>query len=35
MLKAATGTNDLGMHIDIRPISKVLLSKDETVGLVE
>ena len=33
MLKAATGTNDLGMHIDIRPISKVLLSKDETVGI--
>lgn len=33
MLKAAIGTNDLGMHIVIRPISKVLLSKDETVGI--
>ena len=35
MGKAALGTNDLGMHIVIRPISKVLFSKDETVGLVE
>lgn len=33
MEKAAIGTNDLGMHIVIRPISKVLLSKDETVGI--
>lgn len=33
MEKAAIGTNDLGMHIVIRPISKVLLSKDETVGV--
>lgn len=33
MLKAAIGTNDLGMHIVIRPISKALLSKDETVGI--
>lgn len=30
MLKAAIGTNDLGMHIVIRPISKALLSEDET-----
>lgn len=35
MEKAAIGTNDLGMHTVIRPISKVLFSKDETVGLVE
>lgn len=35
MKKAALGTNDLGMHIVIRPISKDLLSKNETVGLVE
>ena len=35
MEKAAIGTNDLGMHIVIRSISKVLFSKDETVGLVE
>ena len=27
MEKAAIGTNDLGMHIVIRPISKDLLSK--------
>lgn len=33
MEKAAIGTNDLGMHIVIRPISKALLSKDETVGI--
>lgn len=33
MGKAAIGTNDLGMHIVIRPISKALLSKDETVGM--
>lgn len=33
MKKAAIGTNDLGMHIVIRPISKALLSKDETVGI--
>lgn len=33
MEKAAIGTNDLGMHIVIRPISKALLSKDETVGM--
>lgn len=33
MEKAAIGTNDLGMHIVIRPVSKVLLSKDETVGI--
>lgn len=33
MKKAAIGTNDLGMHIVIRPISKALLSKDETVGM--
>lgn len=33
MEKAAIGTNDLGMHIVIRPISKDLLSKDETVGM--
>lgn len=33
MKKAALGTNDLGMHIVIRPISKDLLSKDETVGM--
>ena len=33
MLKAAIGTNDLGMHIVIRPISKALLSKNETVGI--
>ena len=30
MEKAAIGTNDLGMHIVIRPISKALLSEDET-----
>lgn len=35
MEKAAIGTNDLGMHIVIRPISKDFLSKDEIVGLVE
>ena len=35
MEKSAIGTNDPGMHIVIRPISKDLLSKDETVGLVE
>ena len=33
MEKAAIGTNDFGMHIVIRPISKALLSKDETVGI--
>lgn len=33
MEKVAIGTNDLGMHIVIRPISKALLSKDETVGI--
>lgn len=33
MEKAAIGTNDLGMHIVIRPISKDLLSKDEIVGM--
>lgn len=33
MEKVAIGTNDLGMHIVIRPISKALLSKDETVGM--
>lgn len=33
MLKAAIGTNDLGMHIVIRPISKALLSEDETGGI--
>lgn len=33
MKKAAIGTNDLEMHIVIRPISKALLSKDETVGM--
>lgn len=33
MEKAAIGTNDFGMHIVIRPISKALLSKDETVGM--
>lgn len=33
MGKAAIGTNDLGLHIVIRPISKDLLSKDETVGM--
>ena len=33
MEKAAIGTNDLGMHIVIRPISKDFLSKDETVGM--
>lgn len=33
MEKAAICTNDLGMHIVIRPISKALLSKDETVGM--
>lgn len=33
MKKAAIGTNDLGMHIVIRPISKDLLSKDEIVGM--
>ena len=33
MEKAAIGTNDLGMHIVIRPISKDLLLKDETVGM--
>lgn len=33
MLKAAIGTNDLGMYIVIRPISKALLSKNETVGI--
>lgn len=35
MEKAAIGTNNFGMHIVIRSISKVLFSKDETVGLVE
>lgn len=34
MLKAAIGTNDLGMHIVIRPISKDLLLEDET-GVIE
>lgn len=33
MKKAAIGTNDLGMHIVIRSISKDLLSKDEIVGM--
>lgn len=33
MEKAAIGTNDLGMHIVIRPISKDLLSEAETVGM--
>lgn len=33
MEKAAIGTNDLGMHIVIRPISKDLLSKDEIIGM--
>lgn len=33
MEKTAIGTNDLGMHIVIRPISKDLLSKDEIVGM--
>lgn len=33
MEKAAIGTNNLGMHIVIRSISKALLSKDETVGM--
>lgn len=33
MKKVALGTNNLGMHIVIRPISKALLSKDETVGI--
>ena len=33
MEKVAIGTNDLGMHIVIRPISKDLLSKDEIVGM--
>lgn len=33
MEKVAIGTNDLGMHIVIRPISKDLLSKDEIIGL--
>ena len=33
MLKAAIGTNDFGMHIVIRPISKALLLEDETVGM--
>lgn len=33
MEKAAIGTNDPGMHIVIRPISKDLFSKDETVGI--
>lgn len=33
MEKAAIGTNDLGMHIVIRPISRDLLSKDEIVGM--
>ena len=33
MEKAGIGTNDFGMHIVIRPISKALLSKDETVGI--
>lgn len=33
MKKAAIGTNDLGMHIVIRPISKDLLSKDEIIGM--
>ena len=33
MEKAAIGTNDLGMHIVIRSISKDLLSKDEIVGM--
>lgn len=33
MKKAAIGTNDLGMHIVIRLISKDLLSKEEIVGM--
>lgn len=33
MEKAAIGTNNLGMHIVIRPISKDLLSEAETVGM--
>lgn len=33
MEKTAIGTNDLGMHIVIRPILKDLLSKDEIVGM--
>ena len=33
MKKAAIGTNDLGMHIVIRPILKDLLSKEEIVGM--
>ena len=33
MEKAAIGTNNFGMHIVIRPISKDFLSKDETVGI--
>lgn len=33
MKKAAIGTNDLGMHIVIRPISKDLLSKGEIIGM--
>ena len=33
MLKAAIGTNDLGTHVLIRPISKALLSEDETGGM--
>ena len=34
MEKAAIGTNDLGTHVVIRPISKALLSEDET-GVIE
>jgi len=32
MEKVAIGTNDLGMHIVIRPISKALLDQNRHIG---